>query len=97
MMARSTAEQVTNLHAALTRARSRTAGDAVDLTGLDDEIARLMTAAQSAPTCDHLVLRSGIEALLDEVDHLGSELQRQHDADTALRAKDAYRVGVAAR
>jgi uncharacterized small protein (DUF1192 family) len=98
MMSRSTGEQVADLRLALARARGTViGGGAVDLSGLTDEIARLMAAAHAAPSREHLALRAGIEALLNEIDHLGAELQRQHDAATALRAKDAYGSKVATR
>ena len=57
----------------------------------------LLEAARQAPAADHLTLRAGLEALLDEVDNLGVALKRCHDADTALRATDAYTMKVATR
>jgi hypothetical protein len=98
MTARSTAEQVADLCNALVRARGAiAAGTCVDLSGLDDEIARLMDAALLAPPADHPQLRAGIETLLNEIDNLDIVLQRHHDADTALRAKGAYTPKVATR
>jgi hypothetical protein len=98
MMSATTIDQIADLRAALARARVKIAcGLAVDLRGLDSEIARLMDAAQTAPDDEHLALREGIEALLDEVDILGHELQRHHDAETALHARGAYAAKVATR
>jgi hypothetical protein len=91
MTSLSTHDQVRDLRGALARAHVMIAGgDVVDLSGLDNEIARLINAALAAPACDHPTLRVGLQSLLDEVDSLGTELQRQHDAHAALLAKNAY-------
>jgi hypothetical protein len=61
----------------LTQAEASLAeGYALDLTGLDGEIARLCAAAQEAPPAMAPTLRRGLEALLGQVDRLQAALPR---------------------
>ena len=61
----------------LTQAEASLAeGYALDLAGLDGEIARLCAAAQEAPPTMAPMLRRGLEGLLGQVERLQAALSR---------------------
>jgi hypothetical protein len=96
MKAASLAGQATELRLALNGIRAAIAeGAAIDLVGLDGQIAQLLDAAQHALPTERAPLGSALEKLLQEVDAVGIELRLYHDFETARRAADAYRSGAA--
>jgi len=79
------------LRAAIGRSRDAVlAGAAIDLEGLDSEVARILADACAAPAEERPALVVEIEALLGELDALAAVLKRQQDTSLAPHAIDAY-------
>ncbi|MGH7033605.1 MAG: hypothetical protein ACREFL_07740 [Stellaceae bacterium] len=84
-------EQFRELNRAVARSRATVAaGDCVNLSGLDAEIARATELARNAPAPQRSALLAALSALLGELDGLAVDLQRQHDAALAQQAASAY-------
>jgi hypothetical protein len=84
-------EQFRELSRAVARSRAAVAaGDCVNLEGLDAEIARVTELARNAPVPQRTALLTALSTLLDALDGLAVDLQRQHDAALAQQAASAY-------
>ena len=84
-------EQFRELSRAVARSRAAVAaGDCVHLDGLDAEIARVTELARGAPAPQRADLLAALRALLDALDGLAVDLQRQLDAALAQQAASAY-------
>jgi hypothetical protein len=100
MMAISLNDRLADLRLALAGARAAVAsGAAIDLAGLDDEIARLLEGEQRIAETARGATVFALEALLGEIDGIAVELRRGRAATedersrSARRATDAYGGG----
>lgn len=83
--------QFQELSQAVARSRAAIAqGAFVNLDGLDAEVARLTAAARAAPAQTRAALIAALSGLIEELDRLAVDLQRQHDAAFAQQAASAY-------
>ena len=91
MTSPSTKEQIDDLRRAVTSSREALLGGTiVQFAGLDTEVARVSTLAETTPIERRDDVLIAMVALLYEIDGLAADLRRQQGAAILQRAASAY-------
>jgi hypothetical protein len=90
-MSRTTEAELADILTAVVEAeRAVTAGELIELAGLDEALTRVCTAAPTLPAAERRVVADQLAALADALDRLARGIAHQREAAGRRRAADAY-------